>query len=203
MCACTRARRNVHWTFAVSRACVRCYSFGKIYVFLNTGDPDSYRDWVWAGSWPQKVSSSGMRKKTIIIIAALVHFVFSCKDRPVEIHEGYLTLSNGRVNTLTFDTRKNLYEFYKSLSADYCTRINMRKYPTTDKQFTCYNDDWCKDTIFIYSNEHTCVPESGEKYTNVYMTFADKKGYDILKTKKMNYTELKKYFNDLYVRTAK
>jgi hypothetical protein len=70
-------------------------------------------------------------------------------------------------------------------------------------EFVCFNDDWYKDTIYIRFEESICVPLKGEKYTNVHFTFCDKNGYDILKAKEMNYSELKEYFNDSYLETAK
>ena len=84
----------------------------------------------------------------IIVIILIFQFLLSCKNNPIEIHEGYNNTRDGRkIHLLHFDTKKNLYGFYMKIRSEYCTRINQKNYETHSAEFICINQGWYKDTI--------------------------------------------------------
>lgn len=133
--------------------------------------------------------------------------VTSCqRDYPIEIREGVTTLTDGRkVNSLYFETKKNLKDFYKTLEKEF-TKEKKITIPSSIKsasEFTIVNNDWHKDTIYLIIDELNCKNLDNDAFTSVFLSFYDKNGNDIINPKSEKYFKIKKYFNNVYIETAK
>jgi hypothetical protein len=133
--------------------------------------------------------------------------VTSCqKDYPIEIREGFSTLADGRkVNSLCFETKKDLKDFYKKLEKEFKKekKIVIPSSIESANEFIIVNKDWYKDTIYLIIDELNCKNLDNVTFISVFLSFYDKNSNDILNPKDEKYLRIKKYFNNVYIETAK